>query len=60
MKCAFCKERIAECPIIDGDTGEEIWICFVCDDEMQWHDVRMDELRQTDTSHGQQLKGGNR
>jgi hypothetical protein len=58
MTCAFCNNRIAECPITDGETGEELWICFVCDDKMEWHDVRMDELGVT--MHDQHLKGGNR
>jgi hypothetical protein len=51
MKCDFCRKRIPEVLIYDEEKQRELWICFVCDDEMEWHDVRIDKLRATEVAH---------
>jgi hypothetical protein len=51
MKCAFCSKRIAKVPIYDEEEQQELWICFVCDEQMEWHDIRLDQLRATEAVH---------
>jgi len=37
-KCQFCRKGNQDIPITDGETQQEVWICFNCDSSLKWED----------------------